>query len=129
MLFYLRVKERLLTPERPGRQIMILQMEQRRGKRHWLQCPLCRRPKGKLYGFTVDASEVVGCRSCLGLTYLSRARHRCLDHDQRVLKSGASASTNTYLRACNRERSRLAKFYVERRRFLERHRADSHADF
>lgn len=40
------------------------------GERFWFKCPLCKRRMGVLFQHPI--SNLIGCRSCLGLVYKSQ---------------------------------------------------------
>lgn len=37
------------------------------GKRLWIECPICKKRKGVIYKHLI--SNIIGCRTCLRLTY------------------------------------------------------------
>lgn len=49
------------------------------GTRFWWECPLCQRRAGVLYRHPV--SEILGCRTCLGLDYRSHRYSKMLENN------------------------------------------------
>lgn len=49
------------------------------GSRFWWVCPSCQRRAGVLYRHPV--SEILGCRTCLGLDYRSHRYSKMLEND------------------------------------------------
>ena len=84
-------------------ELRMVATRQRVGERCWWMCPSCERRCRFLYHFRVGRSggdeDALGCRVCLGLTYPSRARHRCHDQDWAQAARGDPA-------AAERERRR-----------------------
>jgi hypothetical protein len=74
----------------------VVRSQQNLGLRWWWACPVCGRRCRYVYFFEVgrraDVSQVLACRTCLGLTYASRARHRCTDQDRRAEARGDEAA-------------------------------------
>ena len=97
------------------------------GERYWWACPTCGGRRRYLYFFRLadtgepdPAAGVLGCRHCLGLTYRSRARHRCDDHDrERALHGGLRAAARVLSRILHRQHSDEA-LVEELRRKLNR---------
>lgn len=109
--------EAMLTNERPHGRFEVLKLrgkKQYRGKRWWLECPMCGNAKGKLYLI----QERVACRECLGLTIPARARHKCPDHD-RLVTTSASHAIPARERAETRELWRSVKEQQRAEKWLQ----------
>lgn len=98
---------------------------QRVGVRFWWACPRCGRQCRLLYHFSVRGEgnmiHVLGCRSCLGLTYASRSRHRCADGDVAAARRGDAGALQRVEKRAQRRLLRdeaLAAEGEERRRRL-----------
>ena len=49
------------------------------GERYWFSCPTCQRRAGVLYRHPI--SEILGCRTCLGLDYRSHRYSKMLENN------------------------------------------------
>lgn len=84
-------RDKLVLDNRPGQGAQALTVAsnpQHLGVRYWWACPSCGRRKRLLYFFFVAANfqgypsrGALACRTCLGLTYASRSRHKCAEQD------------------------------------------------
>ncbi len=99
--------------------------KQHLGVRHWWACPGCGRAARYLYYYEVghraglhdEEDCVLACRKCLGLTYASRSRNRCRDHDRRLaLQGDLQAAMRVLMRVQRQEHSDLATIEAIRSR-------------
>jgi len=106
-----------LHPSDDAWRLEITRSRQVLGERIWWRCPLCGRRRRFLYYFvaaaTPEPQRVLGCRPCLGLTYPTRARHRCPDQDQRAAAMGNEAAGE---RVQRREAREARRFEIDRER-------------
>ena len=92
-------------------ELRLLVTTQNLGKRYWWACPTCGARRRYLYYYRLPDSQrpntvsgLLGCRQCLGLTYRSRARHRCDDHDRaRALDGDLKAAARVLSRIVQRQ--------------------------
>jgi hypothetical protein len=106
---YLDLKRVAVRSHPPGHRIYLTRTQQYRGRRWWFSCPWCHRRAGMLYGHRgYQGAEVVGCRTCLELTYAGNARQGCPHHDPVVVTS-PSLSWASRLWAAEREERRDAR--------------------
>jgi hypothetical protein len=103
--------------EPPGLELRFTSTEQRLGRRLWFLCPYCHRRVGKLYFVKLTFHEVMGCQQCLGLTYPSKARHKC-PGDRAIVEGKVDVGTEEWLKAHARERRRLMKLDAQLRKLL-----------
>jgi hypothetical protein len=100
-----------LQPSDHAWRLEVTRSRQVLGERVWWRCPVCGRRRRFLYHFVVAAAgeprPVLGCRTCLGLTYPSRARHRCPDQDRRAAADGDEAAADRIRRREAREAHRF----------------------
>ena len=111
-------------PDDHAHQLQIIVTNQHLGVRHWWPCPACGRKVKYLYFFSaahVSTSQApasaLACRACLGLTYASRSRYRCPDHDQRRARQGdLKAAMRTITRIDKKTRGDIATLEAIRKR-------------
>ena len=117
-------KQLTLHPSRHDHELHVVKTKQNLGDRHWWACPTCGQRKKHLYYFiaghanhTTAPAHVLGCRTCLGLTYASRSQHRCPDHDQHQARNGnLNAAMRTIARIDKKTRGDLATLEAIRKR-------------
>jgi hypothetical protein len=117
-----------LVPSSDAIELRLLVTTQNLGERFWWACPACGARRRYLYYYRFidcqlpDAGAgVLGCRQCLGLTYRSRARHRCDDHDRRrALDGDLTAAARVLSRIVQRHHSDEALVDDLRRKLLLR---------
>ena len=131
--FYFHPHNRCLTlhPSTHAYELRVVTTKQNLGERHWWACPTCGRRRKHVYHFIAGHRghhsipvHVLGCRACLGLTYASRSRHRCPDHDERRARQGdLHAAMRTITRIDKKTRGDLATLEAIRERFRRDARA------
>ena len=122
--FHPHKKQLTLHPSRHDHELHVVKTKQNLGDRHWWACPTCGQRKKHLYYFiaghanhTTAPAHVLGCRTCLGLTYASRSQHRCPDHDQHQARNGnLNAAMRTIARIDKKTRGDLATLEAIRKR-------------
>ena len=120
-----------LHPRTHAHELHVVKTQQHLGERHWWACPTCGQRKKHLYHFIAGhppassaPAHVLGCRTCLGLTYASRSRHRCPDQDEREARQGdLQAAMRTITRIDKKTRGDAATLEAIRRRLQK----DAHA--
>jgi hypothetical protein len=117
-----------LHPSPNSCELRLTATSQNLGVRYWWVCPTCGGRRRYLYFFRVadqartnTSGGILGCRQCLGLTYRSRARHRCDDHDrERAFDGDLKAAARVMARIVQRHHSDKVLIEDLRRKLLLR---------
>ena len=100
-----------LHPSLNALELRLTVTSQNLGVRYWWSCPTCGGRRRYLYYYRVvdgtksdSPSGILGCRQCLGLTYRSRSRHRCDDHDrEKAFEGDLTAAARVLARIVQRQ--------------------------
>jgi hypothetical protein len=115
-----------LHPSPTAFELRLVTTAQNLGVRYWWSCPICSGRHRYLYFFRIShqtgtgsSAGLLGCRQCLGLTYRSRARHRCDDNDrERAFHGDLKAAARVLSRILQRQNRDDVLIEQLRRRLL-----------
>lgn len=86
--------------------------KQAKGTRWFLVCPKCNATVRAVYSVPVQGIHLLGCKSCLGLSYPTQAMHKTVGRDKAILEGRVEASTREWNGALRRERARDYRLHL-----------------
>lgn len=107
---YEALKKPDFKPE--GVYIGLTPRKQAKGTRWFLVCPKCSATVRAVYSVPVQGIHLLGCKTCLGLSYPSQAGHKTRGRDRDILEGRVEASERERAGALSREGARDYRLHL-----------------